>query len=199
MPCRELGAGMLVPRHSRYAIDLNRPPENTPMLPARTTPSSAGRTSSAASRSIGHRSPTKRPRSNGAAPPTGSPTTTRSTPSSRASGRARPRHPVGRAQHQVRVVLAVRRAGCPDLNLGTAGGASCTRPARRSWRCWRGRATSATSPTAASGRAHHPPLRAATARHPCDPARMCWSCYIGRGAAVRHRAGAGEAAAAGAA
>jgi N-formylglutamate deformylase len=28
---RELGAGMLVPRHSRYVVDLNRPPENTPM------------------------------------------------------------------------------------------------------------------------------------------------------------------------
>jgi N-formylglutamate deformylase len=28
---RELGAGMLVPRHSRYVIDLNRPPGNTPM------------------------------------------------------------------------------------------------------------------------------------------------------------------------
>jgi len=27
----ELGAGMLVPRHSRYVIDLNRPPGNTPM------------------------------------------------------------------------------------------------------------------------------------------------------------------------
>jgi N-formylglutamate deformylase len=28
---RELGAGVLVPRHSRYVIDLNRPPGNTPM------------------------------------------------------------------------------------------------------------------------------------------------------------------------
>ena len=28
---RELGAGMLVAHHSRYVIDLNRPPENTPM------------------------------------------------------------------------------------------------------------------------------------------------------------------------
>ena len=28
---RELGASMLVPRYSRYLIDLNRPPENTPM------------------------------------------------------------------------------------------------------------------------------------------------------------------------
>jgi len=28
---RDLGAGLMVPRHSRYVIDLNRPPENTPM------------------------------------------------------------------------------------------------------------------------------------------------------------------------
>jgi N-formylglutamate deformylase len=30
---RELGASLIVPRHSRYVIDLNRPPENTPMYP----------------------------------------------------------------------------------------------------------------------------------------------------------------------
>ncbi|MBI3369281.1 MAG: N-formylglutamate deformylase [Burkholderiales bacterium] len=30
---RDLGATLLVPRHSRYLIDLNRPPENTPMYP----------------------------------------------------------------------------------------------------------------------------------------------------------------------
>lgn len=29
----QLGAGMLVPRFSRYLIDLNRPPEDTPMYP----------------------------------------------------------------------------------------------------------------------------------------------------------------------
>jgi N-formylglutamate deformylase len=29
----ELGAGMLIPHESRYLIDLNRPPENTPMYP----------------------------------------------------------------------------------------------------------------------------------------------------------------------
>jgi N-formylglutamate deformylase len=28
---RELGASLIVPRHSRFVIDLNRPPENTPM------------------------------------------------------------------------------------------------------------------------------------------------------------------------
>jgi len=28
---RELGASLIVPRYSRYVIDLNRPPENTPM------------------------------------------------------------------------------------------------------------------------------------------------------------------------
>ncbi len=30
---RDLGASMIVPRFSRYVIDLNRPPENTPMYP----------------------------------------------------------------------------------------------------------------------------------------------------------------------
>ncbi len=30
---RRLGASILVPRHSRYLIDLNRPPENAPMYP----------------------------------------------------------------------------------------------------------------------------------------------------------------------
>jgi N-formylglutamate deformylase len=30
---RDLGGSLLVPRYSRYVIDLNRPPENTPMYP----------------------------------------------------------------------------------------------------------------------------------------------------------------------
>jgi N-formylglutamate deformylase len=30
---REMGASLLVPRYSRYVIDLNRPPENAPMYP----------------------------------------------------------------------------------------------------------------------------------------------------------------------
>ncbi len=30
---KDLGASLLVPRHSRYVVDLNRPPENTPMYP----------------------------------------------------------------------------------------------------------------------------------------------------------------------
>jgi N-formylglutamate deformylase len=30
---RELGASLLVPRHSRYVIDLNRPPDDAPMYP----------------------------------------------------------------------------------------------------------------------------------------------------------------------
>ena len=30
---RSLGASVLVPRHSRYVVDLNRPPENAPMYP----------------------------------------------------------------------------------------------------------------------------------------------------------------------
>lgn len=31
----ELGASLIVPRHARYVVDLNRPPENTPMYPGR--------------------------------------------------------------------------------------------------------------------------------------------------------------------
>jgi len=30
---REMGASLLVPQHSRYLVDLNRPPENAPMYP----------------------------------------------------------------------------------------------------------------------------------------------------------------------
>lgn len=30
---RELGASLLVPRYSRYVVDLNRPPDNQPMYP----------------------------------------------------------------------------------------------------------------------------------------------------------------------
>ena len=30
---RELGAGLIVPRLSRYVVDLNRPPHDTPMYP----------------------------------------------------------------------------------------------------------------------------------------------------------------------
>ncbi|MBK1715071.1 N-formylglutamate deformylase [Rubrivivax gelatinosus] len=29
----EIGASLIVPRHARYVVDLNRPPENTPMYP----------------------------------------------------------------------------------------------------------------------------------------------------------------------
>ena len=29
----DMGASLIVPRHSRYVVDLNRPPENTPMYP----------------------------------------------------------------------------------------------------------------------------------------------------------------------
>jgi N-formylglutamate deformylase len=40
---RQLGASVLVPRYSRYVIDLNRPPENAPMYPGeREAPSNGG-------------------------------------------------------------------------------------------------------------------------------------------------------------
>ena len=32
---REIGASLIVPRYARYVVDLNRPPENTPMYPGK--------------------------------------------------------------------------------------------------------------------------------------------------------------------
>jgi hypothetical protein len=82
---RELGASLLVPRCSRYVIDLNRPPDNQPMYPgAATTPSCARRASSPATRCT---ATARRPTRRGAAArgqPTGSPTTTRWPPNWRA-------------------------------------------------------------------------------------------------------------------
>src|SRR5688572_4090167 len=34
---RELGASILVPRHSRYVVDLNRPPDDTSLYPGQNT------------------------------------------------------------------------------------------------------------------------------------------------------------------
>ncbi|MEO5565972.1 MAG: N-formylglutamate amidohydrolase, partial [Luteimonas sp.] len=34
---RELGASVLIPRHSRYVVDLNRPPDDTSLYPGQNT------------------------------------------------------------------------------------------------------------------------------------------------------------------
>ena len=179
---RELGAGMLVPRHSRYVIDLNRPPENTPMyaganntelcptrffsgeraLSATRAGARRGRDRAAPRRLLAALPRRARRRARAARRPS---TATRSCGTGTASSRA---------------ALAVR-GRLPDLNLGTAGGASCAPGLRAALMAGARarRATSATSPTAAS--------RAGTSpRHYGQPQRgihaiqleMCWSCYM---------------------
>src|SRR5574340_331914 len=65
---RALGASLLVARHSRYLIDLNRPPENAPMYPGvnNTELCPTPPRCSCASRATGGRTTTRSsPRSNG--------------------------------------------------------------------------------------------------------------------------------------
>jgi len=127
---RELGASMLVPHFSRYVIDLNRPPENAPMYPG------ANNTELVPTRFF-----------------TGDPLYREgSTPDKREVERRldaywRPYHDALAAEierivavhghailwdgHSIQAEVPWLFAGrLPDLNLGTAGGASCA-PALR--------------------------------------------------------------------
>jgi N-formylglutamate amidohydrolase len=106
---REMGASLLLPRHSRYVIDLNRPPENAPMYPGvNNTELCPTRFFTGDALYRDGTDPTT-PRSRRAASATGAPTTTRSRASSPRSRRARARRAVRCAQHQVGAAVAVRR------------------------------------------------------------------------------------------
>ena len=162
---RELGASLLVPRHSRYVVDLNRPPENTPMYPGaqqhRAVPDALLQRRAALPRRPGAR---RRRDRRGVAPPTGSPTTTRCAPSSRGC-KAAHGHAMLFDGHSIQSELPWLFEGrLPDLNLGTAGGASCApgaarRARRRCWRAQRGYTPRRRRPL--QGRLHHAPLRPA--------------------------------------
>jgi len=122
---RDLGAGVIVPRYSRYVIDLNRPPENTPMY------AGANNTELAPTRSFGG-DPLYR---NGQAPTDAEVRQRlarywRPYHDALAAELARLRHEHGYAVlwegHSIRSVLPWLFEGrLPDLNLGTADGASC--------------------------------------------------------------------------
>jgi N-formylglutamate deformylase len=122
---RDLGAGVIVPRHSRYVIDLNRPPENAPMYVG------ANNTELAPTRFFSG-DPLYR---EGRAP-------TDAEVQERLARYWRPYHDALAAElarlkrehghavlwdgHSIRSVLPWLFDGrLPDLNLGTAGGASC--------------------------------------------------------------------------
>ena len=122
---RELGASLLVPMHARYVVDLNRPPEDTPMYPG------ANNTELVPTRFFtgealyhdGHM-------------PTAAETSARRETYWRpyhdalAAELARLRQAHGHAVlwdgHSIKSELPWLFSGrLPDLNLGTAGGASC--------------------------------------------------------------------------
>ena len=183
---RELGASVLVPRYSRYLIDLNRPPENTPMYPG------ANNTELCPTRFFTG-DPLYR---DGRAPDAG-----RDRAPARRLLAALPRRARGELARLQRRSTATRCCGTgtasrrelpwlfegrlPDLNLGTArrrelraGAARCADGVLAAQRA------SPTSPTAAS--------RAATSRATTAGRRqgvhavqleMCWSLLHGRSAA----------------
>jgi N-formylglutamate deformylase len=125
-----LGASLLVPRFARYVVDLNRPPENTPMYPGRNN------TELCPTRSFGGEPLYRDGRTPGDAEV-----------ARRAAAYWRPYHEAlqaevdrlrarhGRAMlldgHSIQAELPWLFEGrLPDLNLGTADGASCA-PALR--------------------------------------------------------------------
>ena len=136
---RELGASLLVPRHSRYVIDLNRPPENTPMYPG------ANNTELCPTRFFTG-DPLYR---DGRAPDDGrdraparallAAVPRRARRRARApEGRARPCVLFDGAQHQVASCRGCSKAGCPtSTSAPPAARAARRRCAPRSPTCWR--------------------------------------------------------------
>ena len=127
---RDLGAGVIVPRYSRYVIDLNRPPENTPLY------AGANNTELCPTRFFSG----DRLYRDGEAPG-------EAEVQQRLAGYWRPYHDALAAElarlrrehghavlwdgHSIRSVLPWLFEGrLPDLNLGTADGASCARSLR---------------------------------------------------------------------
>lgn len=128
---RELGAGLIVPRHARYVVDLNRPPENTPMYPGSNNTGLCPRTFFTGE-------PLYRP---GAEPDDGEVAQRVEThwrPYHRALAdelqrlKAEHGHALLWEGHSIRSELPWLFEGrLPDLNLGTVDGASCTPALRR--------------------------------------------------------------------
>jgi len=127
---RELGASILVPRHSRYVVDLNRPPDDASLYPGQNTTGLCPVVQFSGE-------PVYR---DGAAPDAAEVTARvdaywRPYHDALAAELARIRDAHGRAVlwegHSIRGTLPFLFEGAlPDLNLGTAGGASCS-PALR--------------------------------------------------------------------
>jgi len=177
---RDLGASTIVPRHSRYVVDLNRPPENTPMY------AGANNTELCPTRFFSG-DPLYR---DGQAP-------TDAEVQQRLAGYWRPYHEalaaeLGRLQaqhghavlwegHSIRSVLPWLFEGrLPDLNLGTAGGTSCAprlRDALAQVLAAQGRYTHVTDGRFKGGYITRQYGRPGSGVHAVQ-LEMCWSTYM---------------------
>jgi len=177
---RDLGASLIVPRHSRYVIDLNRPPENTPMYaganntelcPTRFfTGDALYREGMAPSEAqIGERCERYwRPYHDALG-------------AELARLKARHGHAVLWDGHSIKSTLPWLFEGrLPDLNLGTAGGTSCAATLRDALTRVLDRQTVFTHVTDGRFKGGH------ITRHVGRPQdgvhavqlEMCWSCYM---------------------
>jgi len=177
---RDLGVGTIAPRHSRYVIDLNRPPENTPMYPG------ANNTELCPSRFFSGE-PLYR---EGRAPDPAQ-------VAARRDAYWRPYHDALAAElrrlkaqyghavvwdgHSIKSTLPWLFPGrLPDLNLGTAGGTSCApalRAALTSVLDAQARFSHVTDGRFKGGYITRHYGRPEAATHAVQ-LEMCWSCYM---------------------
>jgi N-formylglutamate deformylase len=122
---RELDASVLVPRFSRYVIDLNRPPENAPMYPGANNTELVPTRFFTGDALYREGCVPGRARDRAPARRVLAPVPRRARRRARAARRRpRPRGALGGAQHPGRVPWLFE-GRLPDLNLGSAGGPSC--------------------------------------------------------------------------
>ena len=165
---RDLGASVLVPRFARYVVDLNRPPENTPMYPGRNnTELCPTRFFSGEPLYRDGRTPDDAEVARRVA------VYWRPYHDALAAELERLRAAHGRAMlldgHSIQAELPWLFEGrLPDLNLGTAGGASCAPALReRLAACWPPtRASTPRRRRPLQGRLHHATLRPPGRRRP---------------------------------
>ena len=151
---RELGAGVLVPRHSRYVIDLNRPPENTPMY------AGANNTELVPTRFFSGDALRRAPF---------------------ADEKAEHGHAILWDGHSIRSRLPWLFEGrLPDLNLGTAGGTSCAPALRAALADVLARQTSFTHVVDGRFKGGHITRHYGRPQHGVHAIQleMCWSCYM---------------------
>ena len=189
---REMGASLIVPRMSRYVIDLNRPPENTPMYPG------ANNTELCPTRFF-----TGDPLYRDGLEPDAAEVERRvqrywrpyhdALANELSRLKAQHGHAVLFDGHSIKSELPWLFEGrLPDLNLGCAAGQSCAPSLRDALAAMLRGAERLHSRRRRplQGRLHHAPLRLPARRRSCRAARDVLALHHGGAAAIRIRRGA---------